>query len=87
MPFKLGPLEIGLILVIILVVFGVGKLPQVGAAIGKSIRAFKEGQTGEDEEETKSKKVTKKKKKVVKKPATTEEKPTAPETMGTPGNN
>jgi sec-independent protein translocase protein TatA len=87
MPFKLGPLEIGLILVIILVVFGVGKLPQVGAAIGKSIRAFKEGQTGEDEEEAKGKKVTKKKKKVVKKPATTEEKPTAPETMGTPGNN
>jgi sec-independent protein translocase protein TatA len=78
MPFKLGPLEIGLILVIILVVFGVGKLPQVGAAIGKSIRAFKEGQTGEDEEEAKGKKVTKKKKKVVKKPAATEEKPTTP---------
>jgi sec-independent protein translocase protein TatA len=78
MPFKLGPLEIGLILVIILVIFGVGKLPQVGAAIGKSIRAFKEGQTGEDEEEAKGKKVTKKKKKVVKKPAATEEKPTTP---------
>jgi len=46
-----GPLEIGLILVIILIVFGVGKLPQVGAAFGKSIRAFKKGQTGEEEEE------------------------------------
>jgi sec-independent protein translocase protein TatA len=32
MPFKLGPLELVLILVVILVVFGVGKLPQVGAA-------------------------------------------------------
>lgn len=63
-----GPLEIGLILVIILIVFGVGKLPQVGAAFGKSIRAFKKGQTGEEEEaeakageKTKKKKVRKKK--------------------------
>ncbi len=78
MPFKLGPLEIVLILVIILVIFGVGKLPQVGAAIGKSIRAFKEGQTGEEEEE-KAGKPRRKTKKVAKKPATpaasTEEKP------------
>jgi sec-independent protein translocase protein TatA len=48
---KLGPLEIVLILVIILVVFGVGKLPQVGSALGKSIRAFREGQSGDDEVE------------------------------------
>ena len=71
MPFKLGPLEIVLILVIILVVFGVGKLPQVGEAIGKSIRAFKEGQSSE-EVEAKGKRKTKKK--MVKKPA--EAKPT-----------
>ena len=70
MPFKLGPLEIGLILVIILVVFGVGKLPQVGAALGKSIRSFKEGQAGEDEADAKGKKTVKKKKKIVKKVAT-----------------
>ena len=79
-----GPLEIGLILVIILIVFGVGKLPQVGAAFGKSIRAFKKGQTGEEEEaeakaedKAKKKKVRKKKavKKVVKKVA--EEAPAA----------
>ena len=67
--FKLGPLEIGLILVIILIVFGVGKLPQVGAALGKSINAFKKGQSGEDEEgEAKTVRRTKKKK-AVKKPA------------------
>ena len=57
---KLGPLEIVLILVVILVIFGVGKLPQVGSALGKSIRAFKEGQSGgeeeEDEEEEEAKK-------------------------------
>ena len=59
-----GPLEIGLILVIILIVFGVGKLPQVGAAFGKSIRAFKKGQTGEEEEEeAKAKEKDKKKRK------------------------
>lgn len=48
---RLGPWEIGLILLIILIVFGVGKLPQVGSALGKSIRSFKKAQTGEDEEE------------------------------------
>ena len=51
MPFRMGPWEIGLILVIILIVFGVGKLPQVGGAIGKGFRAFRKGQQGEDEEE------------------------------------
>lgn len=48
---KLGPWEIGLILVIVLIVFGVGKLPQVGGAIGKSIRAFRKAQRDEDSEE------------------------------------
>lgn len=51
MPFHIGPWEIALILVIILIVFGVGKLPQVGGALGKGIRAFKKGQRGEDDEE------------------------------------
>ena len=51
MPFKMGPWEIALILVIILIVFGVGKLPQVGNAIGKGIRSFKKSSAGEDEEE------------------------------------
>ena len=88
MPFKLGPIEIVLILVIILVVFGVGKLPQVGAAIGKSIRAFKEGQTGEEEEETK--KPRRRVKKVAKKasaPAEAKEKPAVPEPLSAPSNN
>jgi sec-independent protein translocase protein TatA len=47
---RLGPWEIALILVIVLIVFGVGKLPQVGSALGKSIRNFKKAQAGEDEE-------------------------------------
>ena len=60
---SLGAPEIGLIVLIILIVFGVGKLPQVGGAIGKSIRAFKKAQSGEGEEEvsTETKKVVAKK--------------------------
>ena len=50
MPFRMGPWEIGLIVIIILIVFGVGKLPQVGGAIGKGLRAFRKGQAGEEEE-------------------------------------
>ncbi len=52
---RLGWPEILLILVIVLVVFGVGKLPQVGGAIGKGMRAFRKAQSGEDEEEEKPK--------------------------------
>jgi len=48
---RLGPLEIGLIVLIILIVFGAGKLPQVGGAIGKGIRAFRKGEKGEDIDE------------------------------------
>ncbi len=51
MPFRMGPWEIGLIVIIILIVFGVGKLPQIGGAIGKGLRAFRKGQQGEDGEE------------------------------------
>jgi sec-independent protein translocase protein TatA len=51
MPFHLGPLEIGLIVVLVLIIFGVGKLPQVGGAIGKSIKEFRKARAGEDEED------------------------------------
>jgi sec-independent protein translocase protein TatA len=61
MPFKLGPLEIVLILVIILVIFGVGRLPQVGSALGKTMKAFKTGQTDEEEAPPKPKRKTVKK--------------------------
>ena len=65
MPFHMGPWEIGLILVIILITFGVGKLPQVGGAIGKGLRAFRQGQSGEEDEEE----MSKSKRKVIKKVA------------------
>jgi len=53
---RLGPLEIGLILVIILIVFGVGKLPQVGQALGKSIREFNKAKSDSEEEKKEEKK-------------------------------
>ncbi len=44
-----GPMEIGLILLIVLLVFGAGKLPEVGGAIGKSIKSFKKSLREPDE--------------------------------------
>lgn len=37
----LGPLEIGVILLVVLLVFGPSKLPQLGEGIGKMLRGFK----------------------------------------------
>ena len=45
----IGPMELILILMLVLIVFGVGRLPQVGGALGKAIREFKKGQSGEGE--------------------------------------
>jgi len=47
--FGIGATELIIILVIVLVLFGAGKLPQVGEALGKGIRNFKRSSTGEDE--------------------------------------
>ncbi len=52
---RLGPVEIGLILVIVLIIFGVGKLPQVGGAVGKGIREFRQSMNGENEKPAETK--------------------------------
>lgn len=36
-----GPTELILVLVIVIIIFGVGKLPEVGGALGKGIREFR----------------------------------------------
>jgi sec-independent protein translocase protein TatA len=41
MPFNIGPGELIIVLIIALVVLGPGKLPEVGSALGKSIREFR----------------------------------------------
>ena len=45
MPFNIGPGELIIILIIALIVVGPGKLPDVGSALGKSIREFRKAAT------------------------------------------
>lgn len=51
MPFRFGPLEVFLILIVIMVLFGVGRLPEVGSGLGKGIREFRHGITGRDDKD------------------------------------
>ena len=39
--FGMGPMEILLILIVALLVFGPGKLPEIGRGIGRSVREFR----------------------------------------------
>jgi sec-independent protein translocase protein TatA len=48
--FGLGLPELIVILVILMIVFGVGKLTDIGPALGKAIRGFKKGISEQDEE-------------------------------------
>jgi len=51
MPFRVGLPELIIILVIVLVIFGAGRIPQIGSSLGRGIRAFKQGISGKDEAE------------------------------------
>ena len=67
MPFKLGPLELVLILVIVFVIFGAGKLPQIVGSVGKSIRSFRDSQNADLDEDVPAK--PRRKRKTVRKSA------------------
>ncbi len=47
LPFNFGPVELILILIIVAMLFGVGKLPEVFGSVGKGIREFRK-ETGMD---------------------------------------
>jgi sec-independent protein translocase protein TatA len=49
---RLGAPELAILLAIIVLIFGVGRLPEVGSAVGKSIREFRKSSTEPGESET-----------------------------------
>ena len=46
MPFRIGPTELIIVLVIVMIIFGVGRLPEVGRSLGKAIGEFRKSQSG-----------------------------------------
>ena len=50
MPFNVGPFELIIILLIVIAVFGAGRIAGVGRALGTSVREFREEARNEDEE-------------------------------------
>jgi sec-independent protein translocase protein TatA len=52
--FGFGMPEMIIILIIVLVVFGAGKLPEIAGAMGKSIRNFKKAADGKEDIEIKA---------------------------------
>jgi sec-independent protein translocase protein TatA len=58
---RLGPTELLIILVIVFLIFGASRLPQMGSGFGQAIRGFKDALSGEDEK--KKEKATAKEKK------------------------
>jgi sec-independent protein translocase protein TatA len=51
---SIGMPELLIVLVIIIIIFGVGKLPEIGGALGKGIREFRSASQGEDTDEKKA---------------------------------
>ncbi len=50
MPGWIGPWELLILLLVVLLVFGPKRLPEAGRALGKGMREFKDSITGKDEE-------------------------------------
>ena len=48
---NIGPLEIVIVLVIVLIIFGPKRLPDLGRSLGRGMREFKDSVTGKDRDE------------------------------------
>jgi sec-independent protein translocase protein TatA len=55
---NVGPLEIALVLVIVLVIFGPKRLPELGKSVGKGIREFKGSLSTDDDAEISAQRAT-----------------------------
>ena len=47
----IGPLEIVIVLIIVLIIFGPKRLPDLGRSLGRGMREFKDSVTGKDKDE------------------------------------
>ena len=56
MPFRFGPMELIIVLVVVLIIFGVGRLPEIGGAMGKALKEFRSTQKDIAEEDSTTKK-------------------------------
>ena len=51
MPGWIGPWELAILLIVVLLVFGPKRLPEMGKSLGKGMREFKHSITGKDDED------------------------------------
>jgi sec-independent protein translocase protein TatA len=58
MPGWIGPWELALLLIVVLLVFGPKRLPEMGKSLGKGMREFKDSITGKDDDDEKTVVVT-----------------------------
>jgi sec-independent protein translocase protein TatA len=52
MPFRLGPTELIIVLVIVLLLFGPGRISKIAGELGKGIRSFKDSVSSDEDEES-----------------------------------
>ena len=52
MPFRVGPTELIIIMVVLALLFGSKRLPVLGRSMGRAIRDFRRGLLGADEDST-----------------------------------
>jgi sec-independent protein translocase protein TatA len=54
MPLRLGPTELIIILVIVMLLFGVGRIGKIAGELGTAIRSFREGVSGDETHQDKN---------------------------------
>jgi len=52
---NIGPLEIAIVLIIVLIIFGPKRLPELGRSMGRGIREFKSSISGDDKDDADAK--------------------------------